>query len=146
MRWFEDIVVGERAAFGRREVDRDEVIAFATRFDPQPFHLNEAAAAETHFGRLAASGWHTCSLMMAMYVDHLRDHPQAAVGGTGVDTLRWVKPVYPGDTLRCESEVVETSRNPERPFGKARVQITVLNQHDEVVLSLIAIGLVRCRD
>lgn len=146
MRWFEDIAIGERAGFGAHEVRREDAIAFASQYDPQPFHLDDEAAAQTHFGRLAVSGWHTCAMTIALYVDHLRGDPLAIVGGSGVDRLRWVKPVYPGDTLRCETEVLDKSRAADRPFGKVRQQMTVFNQDDEVVLVYIAIVAIRCRD
>ena len=100
MQYFEDIVVGAKASFGSYEVTREEVIDFARRYDPQPFHLSDEAAAETHFGRLSASGWHTCAMAMSMIVENLRNNKQAGLGSPGVDELRWLKPVYPGDTLR----------------------------------------------
>ena len=97
----------ETARFGHYEVTRDEVIEFARKYDPQPFHLSDEAAAETHFGRLSASGWHTCAMTMAMMVENMKRHRQAGLGSPGIDELRWLKPVYPGDTLRCESEMLE---------------------------------------
>jgi len=139
MRWFDDIAIGDRASFGSREVVREEVIAFAERYDPQPFHLDDAAAAQTHFGRIAASGWHSCAMTMAMHVEHMRDHPLAVVGGAGLDILRWVKPVYPGDVLRCESEVLDKRRDGDKPFGKVWQRTTVFNQYGEVVLTYVAI-------
>ena len=85
--WFDDLTVGERAGFGRYEVTREEVIDFARRYDPQPFHLSDEAAAETHFGRLAASGWHSAAMAMAMFVRHLQEtgRQQASLGAAGID-------------------------------------------------------------
>ena len=146
MQVFEDIEVGRKARFGRYEVTRDEVLAFARRYDPQPFHLSDEAAAETHFGRLSASGWHTCAMTMSMIVENLKTHRQAGLGSPGVDELRWLKPVYPGDTLRCETEVIDKRRSRSRPeMGSYRSRMTVLNQHDEAVMTFVSIGLIRTR-
>ena len=146
MQYFEDIEVGRRQAFGRYEVTRDEVIAFAAKYDPQPFHLSEQAAAETFFGRLSASGWHTCAMTMAMLVENMRGQEQAGLGSPGIDELRWLKPVYPGDTLRCESEVIEKRPSASRPeMGLYKSRLTVFNQHDVAVMSMVSNGLIRTR-
>jgi acyl dehydratase len=146
MLYFEDIQVGERRSFGQYQVTREEVLAFAERYDPQPFHLSDEAAAQTHFGRIAASGWHTCAMTMAMFVAYMKDHPQASLGAAGVDELRWLKPVYPGDMLRAESEVLEKRASASRPeMGSVRSRMTTFNQHDEPVLRFVALGLVRRR-
>ncbi len=133
MAFFEDFAVGQTRAFGRYEVTREEVIAFASRYDPQPFHLDDAAAARTHFGRVAASGWHTTAMAMAMAVADMGDD-DGSLGGVGVDNLRWLKPVHPGDTLRCESEVLTVEPSSTRPIGRVRTRTTVFNQHGEPVL------------
>lgn len=146
MQYFEDIAVGRTARFGRYEVTREEVIAFAEKYDPQPFHLSNEAAAATHFGRLAASGWHTCAMTMAMIVENLKAHAQAGLGSPGVDELRWLKPVYPGDALHCETEILDKRRSASRPeMGSYRSRMTVLNQRDEPVLSFVSIALIRTR-
>ncbi|MBO9621306.1 MAG: MaoC family dehydratase [Sphingomonas sp.] len=146
MRYLDDVSVGERASFGSYQVTREEVLAFAGRYDPQPFHLSDEAAAATHFGRLAASGWHTCAMTMAMFVEHMKAHPQASLGAAGVDELRWLKPVYPGDTLRCETEVLEVTPSRSRPdMGSVRTRMTTFNQKDEPVLSFVARGLMQRR-
>ena len=146
MQYFEDIAVGAVARFGRYEVTREEVIAFARAYDPQPFHLSDDAAAQTHFGRLSASGWHTCAMTMAMLVENLKTNRQAGLGSPGVDELRWQKPVYPGDTLRCESEVLEKRVSRSRPkMGLYKSRITVFNQDDVAVLSMISNGMIACR-
>lgn len=147
MQYFEDIAVGARSSFGRYAVTREEVIDFATKFDPQPFHLSDEAASATHFGRLSASGWHTCAMTMAMLVENLKTHRQAGLGSPGVDELRWRHPVYPGDTLRVESEVLEKRRSEKRPeMGIYKSRITVLNQHDVPVLEMVSNGLIRTRN
>ncbi|MEN3749314.1 MaoC family dehydratase [Sphingomonas sp. HF-S3] len=146
MLYFDDIEVGATRSFGRYEVTREEVLDFAAKYDPQPFHLSDEAAAQTHFGRLAASGWHTCSMAMAMFVAEMKAHPQAALGAAGVDELRWLKPVYPGDTLRCESEVLEKKASQSRAeMGSLRNRMTVYNQNDEPVLRFVALALIRRR-
>jgi acyl dehydratase len=139
MEYFEDVRVGDKARFGAYVVDRAEVIAFAEKFDPQPFHLSDEAAAQTPFKRLAASGWHTCAMTMAMTVAHGQSRNQALLGSPGIDTLRWLKPVYPGDTLRCETEVVETRRSESRPsMGLTKSAVTVFNQDDVAVMTFVA--------
>jgi acyl dehydratase len=146
MIYFEDVVVGAKASFGRYQVTREEVVDFASRYDPQPFHLSDEAAAKTYFGRLSASGWHTCAMTMAMLVENMKEHEQAGLGSPGVDEIRWLKPVYPGDTLRCETEVVETRPSQSRPeMGSFKSRVTVFNQHDEPVLRMTSIGLIRRR-
>ena len=147
MQYFEDIAVGRKQSFGRYEVTREEVLAFARKYDAQPFHLDDEAAARTHFGRLSASGWHTCAMTMAMLVENMKTHAQAGLGSPGVEDLRWLKPVYPGDTLRCESEVLEKRRSLSRPeMGIFKSRLKVFNQHDEAVLAMTSIGLVAVRD
>ena len=147
MQFYEDIAIGHKQAFGRYEVTREEVIDFASKYDPQPFHLDDEAAAQTHFGRISASGWHTCSMTMSMLVANLTKYKQAGLGSPGVDKLRWKKPVYPGDTLRCESEVIEKRRSASRPeMGIFKSHLIVFNQNDEPVMEMVSNGLIRTRD
>ena len=142
MAYLEDAVVGRKTRFGRYEVTRDEVIDFARKFDPQPFHLDDEAAAKTYFGRLAASGWHTASMMMRMIVDNMDPDGGGSLGGIGLDELRWLKPVYPGDTLSCESEAIEVTPSRSKPDrGTVRTRLTVFNQHDEPVMTSVNIAL-----
>ena len=108
--YFEDLEAGTKASFGRYEVTREEVIEFASKYDPQPFHLSDEAAAQTHFGRLSASGWHTCAMVMRMLVENIKDRRNAGLGSPGLDELRWLKPVFPGDVLRVESELLDKRR------------------------------------
>ncbi|MBY6217814.1 MaoC family dehydratase [Qipengyuania aquimaris] len=147
MKFYEDIEVGTKNAFGRYEVTREEVMDFASKYDPQPFHLDDEAAAQTHFGRLSASGWHTCSMTMAMMVENMKDEKSAGLGSPGVDQIRWKKPVYPGDTLRCETEIIEKRRSASRPeMGIFKSRIRTYNQNDVVVLEMVSNGLIRTRD
>ncbi|MEJ8631506.1 MaoC family dehydratase [Sphingomonas sp. I4] len=137
MTYLEDISVGDVARFGSYRVERDAVLAFAGAFDPQAFHLSDEAAAATHFGRLSASGWHTASMAMAMIVAHFRETGFQSLGSPGVDELRWLKPVYPGDTLHCETEVLETRASASRPeMGFVISRWTVLNQDDMAVMTM----------
>lgn len=146
MQYFEDIKVGARASFGSYRVTHEEVVAFAGKYDPQPFHLSDEAAAQTHFGRLSSSGWHTCAMMMAMMVERFKAIGHAGLGSPGLDELRWLKPVYPGDTLRCEAEVLEKTPSRSRPdMGSFRSRMTVFNQDDEAVMTFTSIGLVQRR-
>lgn len=146
MIYFEDLEVGAEAKFGSYEVTREEVIEFAKKYDPQPFHLSDEAAAKTHFGRIAASGWHTCAMTMAMIARNVVETEQAGLGSPGVDELRWLKPVYPGDTLRVESEIVEVRPSRSKPeIGSFRTAVRVLNQDDVPVLTFTSIVLMRRR-
>jgi acyl dehydratase len=146
MQYFEDLAVGARSSFGRYEVTREEVLEFARKYDPQPFHLDDAEAARTHFGRLAASGWHTCAMTMAMIVENITANAQAGLGSPGVDELRWLKPVFPGDTLRCETQILEATPSRSKPaIGSYRSRVTTFNQHDEPVLRFTSIVLIRRR-
>jgi acyl dehydratase len=147
VQYFEDIPVGVTAKFGHYPVTREEVMEFAAKYDPQPFHLDDEAAAATHFGRLSASGWHTCAMTMSMLVENLKQNRQAGLGSPGIDNLRWLKPVYPGDTLRVESTVLEKRRSQSRPeMGIFKSRLTVFNQHDEPVMQMVSNGLVQVRD
>lgn len=146
MLYYEDLEVGKPQRFGHYEVTRAEVLDFAGKYDPQPFHLDDAAAGQTHFGRLAASGWHTCSMTMAMMVAARKDEPLASLGAIGIDELRWLKPVYPGDVLSCETELLEKRRSKSKPgTGILKSRTATFNQHGEQVLAMTAITLVRTR-
>lgn len=146
MLYYEDIQLNIIQKFGHYEVTREEVIEFASKYDPQPFHLDDEAAAQTHFGRLSASGWHSAAMMMRMMADHMKSHKQAGLGSPGVDNLRWIKPVYPGDTLRCEQVTLEKRRSESRPeMGILKGQIEVFNQHDEKVMTMESTGLIQVR-
>ena len=146
MKYLEDLQVGDTRRFGAYHVTREEVLEFARKYDPQPFHLSEEAAAQTHFGRLAASGWHTCAMTMSMLVAQMADDPYAGLGSPGVDELRWLKPVFPGDTLSVETRVVEVTPSRSRPdLGSFRSSCTVTNQDGDPVMTMTSIVLVRRR-
>lgn len=145
--FFEDLEVGTTARFGRYAVTREEVIDFATKYDPQPFHLSDEAAAQTHFGRISASGWHTSAMVMRMLVDNISERRQAGLGSPGLDELRWLKPVYPGDVLRVETELKSKRRSQSRPeMGSFQSEVRVYNQDNVMVMSMQSIGLIRVRD
>ncbi len=146
MQYFEDIEVGRTASFGSYAVTREEVMDFAAKYDPQPFHLSDEAAAQTHFGRLSASGWHTCAMVMSMVVANLKENQQAGLGSPGIDELKWLKPVYPGDILRCETEILEKRVSASRPeMGIFKSRMRVFNQDDVMVMTFVSNGLVATR-
>jgi acyl dehydratase len=144
MIWLDDLEVGRETYMGSTEVTREEVIAFAERYDPQPFHLSDEAAAKTHFGRIAASGWHTCAMVMGVIARHVVQTEQAGLGSPGIDELRWLKPVYPGDTLHVHSKIVEIRPSRSKPdIGSFRTATTVTNQDEVAVLTFTSIVLMR---
>ena len=132
-RYLEDFVKGQTFGSGRVRVSEEQIKAFAVEFDPQPFHLDEAAARNTFFKGLAASGWHTAALTMRLLVEgDLR--PAGGVIGAGFDEFRWPKPVRPGDELRIESEVLEVRASRSKPNqGLIKLRTTTLNQNNEAV-------------
>ena len=146
MIYFEDLEVGAETFFGSYEVTRDEVLDFARKYDPQPFHLSDEEAAKTHFGRLAASGWHTAAMTMAVIARHVVAHQQAGLGSPGIDELRWTRPVYPGDTLHVRGKIIEKRPSRSKPDrGSFRTHTTVSNQDGLPVMNFISIVLIRRR-
>ena len=146
MRYFEDLEIGAKTFFGSYDVTREEVIDFARKYDPQPFHLSDEEAAKTHFGRLAASGWHTCAMTMAVIARHVVEGGQAGLGSPGIDELRWLKPVYPGDTLHVNGEIIEKTPSRSRPeMGSFRSHMMVTNQDGAPVMRFTSIVLIRRR-
>ncbi len=146
MKYLEDMVVGAEVHFGSYDVTREEVLEFARKYDPQPFHLSDEAAAKTHFGRLAASGWHTCAMTMSVLVDHLQREPQAGLGSPGVDELRWLIPVFPGDTLQVYGKIVAVTPSRSKPeLGSIRTEMTVNNQKGATVMRFTSIVLMQRR-
>lgn len=140
MIYFDDLEVGEETLFGHYDVTREEVLEFAAKYDPQPFHLSDEAAAQTHFGRLAASGWHTCAMTMAVIARQVVDTEQAGLGSPGIDELRWLKPVYPGDRLTVRGKVIEATPSRSKPhIGVIRSLNTVTNQDDVKVMTFTSI-------
>lgn len=147
MLFFEDLITGSSQTFGNYDVTREEAMQFAETYDPQPFHLDDEAAEQTHFGRLSASGWHTCAMTMRMLVDNMKVDKQASLGSPGIDHLRWMKPVYPGDTLTCRTEVLEKRRSQSRPeMGIFKSKIQTFNQDGDMVLEMVTNGLIQVRD
>jgi acyl dehydratase len=146
MIYFEDLEIGAETEFGTYEVTREEVLEFAKKYDPQPFHLSDEAAAKTHFGRIAASGWHTAAMTMAVIARHVVKHEQAGLGSPGIDDLRWKKPVYPGDTLTVRGEILEKIPSRSKPeIGSFRTRTTVTNQDGDTVMTFVSIVLIRRR-
>jgi len=142
IRWYwEDFPVGNVREFGAYQVTRDAVLAFAAQFDPQPFHLDDEAAKASLFGALSASGWHTCAMAMRMMCDdYLLE--SSSLGSPGIDELRWLKPVFPGDTLSVRLTVLETRPMASRAHvGLVQSQWEVLNQHGVAVLSMTGWGM-----
>jgi acyl dehydratase len=137
-RYLEDFTVGQTFGSGRARIDAERIKAFASEFDPQPFHLDDEAARTSIFQGLAASGWHTAALTMRLLVEsELR--PAGGLIGAGFDEFRWPRPVRPGDELRVESEVLEVRPSKSRPGqGLVKVRMTTLNQNGEAVQILIA--------
>jgi len=146
MKYYEDIAVGDTEEFGEYHVTKEEIIEFASQYDPQPFHTDEEAAKESAFGELVASGWHTAAICMRLLVDNMMDK-RASMGARGVDELRWKQPVRPGDTLHLRTEVVDKRRSESDP-GRGYVdnKMEGLNQNDEVVISWVGLGMVAVRD
>jgi acyl dehydratase len=147
VRYFEDYEIGRvYEPDGRYEVTTSEVKEFAEKYDPQPFHLDEEAAKESIFGSLAASGWHTASMCMRVFADGFLDE-ESSMGARGIDELRWRKPVYPGDTLRVEVEILDKRTSESRPeMGHIRTKLRGYNQDDDCVVEWIALGMHRRRD
>ena len=146
MIYWEDLEVGREEVFGSVEVTREEVIEFARKYDPQPFHLSDEAAAKTHFGRIAASGWHTCAMAMGVIARHVVGTEQAGLGSPGVDELRWLRPVYPGDVLTVLATIVGKTPSRSKPeIGSFRTATRVTNQDGIDVLTFTSIVLMRRR-
>lgn len=156
MKYFEDIRVGDVYEVGRYTFTADNIKAFATRFDPQAFHVDEEAAARSHFGGLVASGWHTAVAWMRLMIDYrrrmdeamrARGEPVAGIGpALGFRELKWLKPVYVGDTIAYKSEVIETRLSDSRPHaGLMTFRSTGVNQNGEPVISLVSITFVERR-
>lgn len=144
-RYFEDYIVGLVHEFGPIAVEHDQVIAFAQNFDPQVFHTDPEAAKRTMFGGLIASGWHTASLTMRLFIDHYISKV-ASLGSPGVDELRWNIPVRPGDELSIRVTVLKTKRSSSKPDrGIVHSFIEVMNQNSEVVMTMKPVNFLLCR-
>ena len=142
IRWYwEDFRAGQVREFGAMPVTREATLAFAAQFDPQPFHLDDAAATASLFGKLSASGWHTCAMAMRMMCDdYLLD--SSSLGSPGLDSLRWTQPVFPGDTLSVRLTTLESRPMASRPtVGLVLSKWEVLNQQRAVVLTMQGWGM-----
>jgi len=157
MKFFEDIAVGERTELGAYTFTTEAIKTFAARFDPQAFHMNEAAAARSPFGALCASGWQTAAIWMRLMIDHqrreddarrARGEPSGVLGPSpGFRDLKWLKPVYVGDTIRYAMEVLETRPSNSRPdWGLITLLNTGINQKDEPVISFRSVVFVQRRN
>ena len=144
-RYWDDYEVGQKFPLGSTTFTEQEIVDFARQFDPQPFHVDAAAANQSMYGGLIASGWHVAAKMMRLFVDHYLSRV-ASLASPGVDELRWLKPVRPGDTLRIRVTVTEARRSRSKPDrGIVRTLIEVLNQRGETVMTMNAMNLLRCR-
>ena len=143
--YWEDLPEGTVIELGTRDVSREEILEFARMYDPQPFHTDEEAAKASIFGGLIASGWHTCAMAMRLLCDGLLRRA-ASLGSPGVDEVRWLKPVRPGDTLEARMEVVESRASRSKPDrGMVRSRWEVRNQAGEMVMTMEGMGMYRRR-
>jgi len=144
-RFFEDFSPGEVTEFGDYLITEEEILEYARRYDPQPFHVDREAAAESMFGGLIASGWMTGSIMMRLLVEHFIS-PISGMGSPGVDEVRWPKPVRAGDRLRVRITTIEAKRSQSKPDrGIIQVQQEMINQHGDTVMSLRGTSFLKCR-
>jgi acyl dehydratase len=138
---FEGFEIGQKQNFGAYKVTEEEVIEFATKYDPQFFHLDHEAAKDSLFGGLCASGWHTCAMTMSMMVANM-DAKGRSLGSPGIDSLRWLRPVYPEDVLSVEMEVLDTTPSKSRPdIGVVLSKVSVSNQNGIVVMEFVSKGI-----
>jgi acyl dehydratase len=144
-RYFEDYTPGAVYEYGYITVSEADILGFARAFDPQPIHTDLEFAAAGPFGGLIASGWHTAGIMMRLFADHCLSRV-ASLASPGIDELRWPAPVRPGDSLRLRATLVEARRSRSRPDrGLVRTQAELINQSDQVVLTLTAMNIIRAR-
>jgi acyl dehydratase len=143
--FWEDMAVGQVRDLGTISPSREDIIAFASQFDPQPFHLDDAAGAASVFGGMCASGWHTCSMAMRLMVTNfLKD--TSSMGSPGLESIQWKKPVFPGDSLRLQTTVLETKPMGRRPdVGMTRNLWEMFNQHGDQVLRMEGWGMFKRR-
>ncbi len=144
--YWEDFHVGQRVECGGETVSREDILAFAQKFDPQPQHIDEQAAERGPYGGLIASGWQTGALCMQMMVKHLLSRTKS-MGSPGIDQVRWRQPVRPGDTLHVRLETLSKSLHPRRPrLGFVNNHFEVFNQRDQVVMSMRSTGMFLLRE
>jgi acyl dehydratase len=145
VKYWEDFEVGETADLGSCSLTEEQIMAFARKYDPQPFHVDPEAARRSIFGGLIASGWHTCALMMRLSVEAAQREQAAATGSPGIDSCRWLKPVRPGDVLTGATEVLETWPSRTRAIGFVRRRVEMVNQRGEAVLAIVGISMYQRR-
>ena len=144
-RYFEDYAEGAVFTAGAMPVTEADIIDFARKYDPQEMHTDPEAASRGYFGGLIASGWHTGAMMMRLFADNFLS-PASSIASPGLDELRWLKPVRPGDILSLRVAILEARRSRSRPEqGVVRSFVEVLNQDGEAVMTLKPISLIRCR-
>ncbi len=143
--YWEDLAPGSTHQLGSVSPTKEQILAFAGQFDPQPFHLDEAAAQASVFGSLCASGWHTCAMAMRLMVDNFLSEA-ASLGSPGLESLKWLKPVFPGDTLSLSHTILESRPMASRPdVGLVRTAWEMHNQHGDKVLHMEGYGMFRRR-
>lgn len=141
MKYFEDIAEGEVWDLGSRTVDAEEIIAFARKYDPQPFHTDPEAARKTPLGELIASGWHTCAIFMQLLANYIGSRQYASMGAPGIRTCRWLKPVRPGDTLTGRTTLLSKRPSKTRPYGLVDTRTELFNQDGQAVLLIEGAGM-----
>lgn len=140
-RFFEDYETGKVYEFGSITASEVEILEFAKRYDPQYFHIDPVKAAASEFGGIIASGFHTVSLTMRLFVDHYLSHV-ASLASPGVEEIRWPKPLRPGDTIRIRVSILEARPSRSKPDrGIVRSRVEAINQHQEVVLSMTTVSI-----
>ncbi len=144
--WWEDLEVGQVRDLGSLSPTREDILAFAGQFDPQPFHLDDEAARASVFGALCASGWHTCAMAMRLMVTNFL-HETSSLGSPGLESLKWLKPVFPGDVLRLQHTITEKRPMNSRPdVGLVRTVWEMFNQKGEKVLHMEGYGMFRLKE
>ncbi len=144
-RYWEDYELGAVYDIGSKTMTKEEIVEFASKYDPQPFHLDEEAGRKSIFGGLSASGWHTCSSVMRLLVDNYVSR-ETSLGSPGLDEIRWLKPVLAGDTITARIRIIDKKPSRSRPdMGSVHNQYEVYNQKGELVMTMKAIGLFRRR-
>ena len=143
--YFEDIELGGRERFGHYEVTAEEIVAFAKKYDPQPFHIDPEAAKRSLFGGLCASGWHTCAMAMRMMVDRMKETGTYSLGSPGVDEVRWKRPVYPGDVLSLEVSISHRLRSSRSKSRSSTSAVRVRGPASESSATAIASSIRRAR-
>lgn len=145
MMYFEDLSIGQKIEIGPISISEQEIIEFAKKFDPQPFHIDVEKAKDSLFGGLCASGWHTCSLYMRMLYDGLLIN-LASLGSPGMNQIRWIKPLFPNETIKGELEILSKTPSRSKPnIGSMIINSRVFNSNNELIMTLESISIVKRR-